>query len=60
MKVSYNWLRLMLQEAGVVEREPRYVEAVADLEAAVPSAASQLEGAPFRAYNNPNLQAQKV
>ena len=22
MKVSYNWLRLMLQEAGVVEREP--------------------------------------
>jgi transposase len=22
LKVSYNWLRLMLQEAGVVEREP--------------------------------------
>ena len=22
VKVSYNWLRLMLQEAGVVDREP--------------------------------------
>jgi hypothetical protein len=22
VKVSYNWLRLMLQEAGVVEKEP--------------------------------------
>ena len=22
VKVSYNWLRLMLQEAGLVEREP--------------------------------------
>jgi len=22
VKVSYNWLRLMLQEAGVVERQP--------------------------------------
>src|SRR5262249_58356939 len=22
MKVSYNWLRLMLQEAGIVEKEP--------------------------------------
>src|ERR1700738_2748050 len=23
VKVSYNWLRLMLQEAGVMEKEPR-------------------------------------
>jgi transposase len=26
VKVSYNWLRLMLPEAGVVHKEPRYEE----------------------------------
>jgi len=32
VRVSYNWLRLMLQEAGVVEKEPVAARAGADVE----------------------------